>query len=123
MAIARNEGLSMNEPFGAGLAAGQPVVRVGPLSDGTSVPVNGDVEEIGRTSLITQLAITLLAVGFILGYTWWMVAVVAVPDDPGIGGALHCVNPSVLTAHQYRCLPSVTAAPRPGRALASPAER
>jgi|SoiMethySBSTD1v2_1073268.scaffolds.fasta_scaffold361344_2 hypothetical protein len=69
----------MNEPFGAGLAANQPAVRVGPLSDAMSVPLGGDVEEIGRTSLVAQLAITLLAVGFILGYTWWMVVAVAVP--------------------------------------------
>lgn len=70
----------MMDPFAdLSLAPNQAVGQVGRYTDAMSVPRSGDVEEMGRTSLVAQLAITLLAVGFILGYTWWMVVVVAVP--------------------------------------------
>jgi hypothetical protein len=61
------------------LAPNQAVGHVGWYSGAANVARNGDVEEVGRASLIAQLAITLLAVGFILGYTWWMVVAAAVP--------------------------------------------
>jgi hypothetical protein len=70
----------MVDPFAdVSLAPNQAIGHVGQYPGAASVARNGEVEEMGRTSLVAQLAITLLAVGVILGYTWWMVVVVAVP--------------------------------------------